>query len=224
MNEARLVVRCEEVSKAYRTETEVVEALVECNATLRRGRITVATGPAGSGKSTLLRIVAALDRPTSGSVWVFDKEVAALSSRGRQRLRREAVSYVFQRPWDNFVPFLTVGDHLRSYGVHGRAEQLSILGRLDLGAQIDKTPAELSGGEQQRAGFAQALAGRRPIVVADEPTAELDHESAARVLDAVELLAEGGAAVLIATHDPDVLEIAHEVMTLRDGRVVPSDE
>ena len=220
MSDERPVVVCEEVSKTYRTDTEFVEALAGCNASLMPGQITVATGPSGSGKSTLLRIVAALDQPSSGAVLLLDRDVAGLSFRRRQRMRREAVSYVFQRPSDNFVPFLSVGDHLRTYGVHERAAQLRILDRLDLSSQIDKAPGELSGGEQQRAGFAQALAGRRPIVVADEPTAELDRQSAARVLDAVKLLAEGGAAVLIASHDEDVLAIADSITRLRDGRVV----
>jgi putative ABC transport system ATP-binding protein len=220
MNDARPVARCEDLSKTYRTHTEFVEALVGCNTTLFPGQITVATGPSGSGKSTLLRIVAALDEPTSGDVWLLDRNVAGLSPRKRQKLRRDAVSYVFQRPGENFVPFLSVGDHLRMCGVHERAVQVQILDRLDLGSRIDQVPAALSGGEQQRAALAQAVATRRPIVVADEPTAELDRASAARVLDALELLAEEGAAVLIASHDENVLAIADSVTRLRDGHEV----
>lgn len=224
MSDVRPVARCEDVSKSYKTHTEIVEALVECNTTILPGSIAVATGPSGSGKSTLLRIVAALDEPSSGSVWLLDRDVGGLSPRKRQKVRRDTVSYVFPRPSDNFVPFLSVGDHLRVCGVHERAAQREILERLDLASRIDHVPAALSGGEQQRAAFAQAVAARRPIVVADEPTAELDHASAARVLDAIKLLADVGAAVLIASHDEDVLEIADSVTRLRDGHVVDVHE
>lgn len=220
MSDLRPVARCEDVSKYFRTRTEIVEALVECNTILLPGRVTVATGPSGSGKSTLLRIVAALDYPSFGGVWLLDRDVAGLSPRQRQKLRREAVSYVFQRPADNFVPFLTVAEHLRMCGVFERAAQLQLLDRFDLVTRVDQLPSALSGGEQQRAALAQAVATRRPIVVADEPTAELDQASAARVLDAVKLLAETGSAVLIASHDENVLAIADSVTRLRDGREV----
>jgi putative ABC transport system ATP-binding protein len=127
------------------------------------------------------------------------------------------VSYVFQRPSENFVSFLSIGDHLRIAGIRERARQTEILERLDLAARIDEMPATLSGGEQQRAAFAQAIAATRPVVVADEPTAELDHASADRVLDAMETLAESGACVIVASHDERVVRIAGSFVRLRDG-------
>jgi ABC-type lipoprotein export system ATPase subunit len=217
MNEEESVVRCEGVSRSYWTETGVVEALDDCTVELFPGRIALISGPSGSGKSTLLKILAGLDQPTSGEVWLAGHRFDALPARRRRRLRARLVSYVFQRPSENFVSFLSVADHLRIAGVRDRAQQSEILEHLDLADRIDELPGTLSGGEQQRAAFAQAMVARRPVVVADEPTAELDHASADRVLEAMEKLAESGACVLVASHDERVMRIADSMVALRDG-------
>ena len=144
------------------------------------GRSRRSWGRPGSGKSSLLRVLTGIDRATSGDVWVGPRNVARASARGLRRLRRDTVGYVFQRPSDNFLPNLTIGEHLRLAARDERATDLDVLDRLGIGHRVDHLPDELSGGEQQRAAFAQAVVAGSAVVVADEPTAELDSDPRSR--------------------------------------------
>jgi putative ABC transport system ATP-binding protein len=212
--------RCVDLVKTYRTPTGAVHALRGVSLGFAPGKLTAVVGPSGSGKSSLLRVLTGIDRATSGDVWVGPQNVAHASARGLRRLRRDVVGYVFQRPSDNFLPNLTIGEHLRlAADGSGAPEQSDILDRLGIAHRIDHLPDELSGGEQQRAAFAQAVVAGSAVVVADEPTAELDSESGTLVMDGVRALVDTGVTFVVATHDGAVRRLADEVIELEHGRV-----
>lgn len=216
-----LAASCEDLVKSYWKETGQVRALKGIDAEFPKGAITAVVGPSGSGKSSLLRLLAAMDRPTSGAVLLGDTRVDSASSGTLRHLRRNRVGYLFQRPSDNFVSYLTVREHLRVARGRGGTEMTHGPGELlqDLGIahRIDHLPAELSGGEQQRAAFAQILSAGSNMIVADEPTAELDSISAAAVLDIMRTLAGKGVTFVLATHDANVTSVADHVIELNHG-------
>ena len=207
----------------YRTPTGEVHALHDVSCSFSRGAVTAIVGPSGSGKSSLLRLIAGMDRPSSGSLVVEGLDVGGGSAAVRRRLRRDLVGYVHQRPSDNFLSHLTVGEHLRLAGRGPNGAWASDLGGLldllGIGHRVDHLPSGLSGGEQQRAAFAEALATGASIIVADEPTAELDVASSEGVLDRIVALAAEGVTFLLATHDPAVMAIADERLELEHGWV-----
>jgi putative ABC transport system ATP-binding protein len=202
--------RCRGLSRTFETSVGAVRALPPLDASFRLGEITAVVGPSGTGKSTLLRILAALDRPSGGSLTVGGRELADASPRVLRAYRRANVTYVAQRPADNFVPHLAVLEQTPA-----PAHAAELLGEFGLAGRDRARAAELSGGEQARAAFALALARGRPLIVADEPTAELDRGSAHRLLDAVRAHAGRGVAFVLATHDPDVIAVADSVLELR---------
>jgi len=201
-----------ELSKTYLTPSGGIEALHAVDADFHAGEITVVVGASGSGKSTLLRALAGLDRPTSGSVRVAGHELAEATSEALRRHRRERATYVSQKAADNFIPHLPLREQ-----DDGRA--LPMLAEFGLAHRLDARSVELSGGEQARAAFALALARGTPLLLADEPTAELDRGSAGPLLAAIRDHARAGTAVAIATHDEDVIAIADRVIRLDRGRV-----
>jgi ABC-type lipoprotein export system ATPase subunit len=213
-----LAARCEEVERRYRTGSGEVRALRGVTARFESGVITAVVGPSGSGKSSLLRLLAGIDRPTSGTVWVGGIRVDRASARARRRLRRHVVGYVFQRSSDNFFPHLTIREHL-TLVTRGRApERVWELARsLGMEARLDHRPAELSGGEQQRAAFAVAASSGARLLVADEPTAQLDDESSEALMRHIHRLPQQGVTVIVATHDPLVRAAAGAVVELEHG-------
>jgi len=208
--------RAHGVSKTYVTPTGGIEALHEVDAEFRAGEITAVVGASGSGKSTLLKALAGLDRTTAGSLLVGGRDLAQATPGALRHHRRETVTYVSQKAADNLVPHLTMREQ-----DDGRA--VTLLGEFGLGHRVDARPVELSGGEQARAAFALALARGTRLVIADEPTAELDRGSAGPLLEAVRSHAGAGTAFVIATHDDDVMAIADRVVRLDRGRVVAAD-
>ena len=206
---------CRALSKTYVTPSGGIEALREVDGEFEQGVLTAVVGASGGGKSTLLRALAGLDRPTSGQLLVDGRDLAGASPAELRRHRRERVSYVTQKPADNLVPHLTLAEHAAE-APHARA----LLADVGLGARLGARPVQLSGGEQARAALALALARETPVIVADEPTAELDSGSAHLLLEAIERHAQRGATFVIATHDPDVWSRAGQVLRLERGRVV----
>lgn len=216
---------CRGVGKTYRTATESVPALVDVTLAVPRARVTVVVGPSGSGKSSLLRLLACLDRPDTGEVSIAGQRVDRLRPRARRRLRRQQVAYLFQRPGENLLPYLdAVGQVRLAAQLRGAAlsadEALALLDRLGLAGRADHRPAQLSGGEQQRLAVACGVVGSPALVVADEPTAELDTAAAERVLAAMEDLTGGGVGFVVSSHDPRVMAIADGFIRLDHGRVV----
>lgn len=223
---------CEDLVKTYRTASGEVRALKGLSAEVPASALLAVVGPSGSGKSSLLRLIAGLDRPTSGTLVVDGTSVHDASARSLRRFRRATVGYLFQRPSDNFLPHLTVGEHLRlARGLTHRPpriEQEVLLSTLGIEGRVDHLPSELSGGEQQRAAIAEVLMGGATIVVADEPTAELDSTSASHVMDTMVELARAGVTFVVATHDRSVMRRADAALELdhgirRSAASVPAD-
>jgi putative ABC transport system ATP-binding protein len=211
---------CRSLSKTYATASGGIEALHSVDASFALGEITAVVGASGSGKSTLLKALAGLDRTSSGSLVVAGTELAEATPSALRRHRRTLATYVNQKAADNFIPYLTVAE--QAEGDHEAAVEL--LTGFGLAHRVHSLPAELSGGEQARAAFALALLRGTPLLIADEPTAELDTGSAAPLLETIRSHAGAGTAFVIATHDPDVMAIADTVLRLERGRVISPDE
>jgi putative ABC transport system ATP-binding protein len=220
-----LAASCAGIVKVYQGPAGEVPALKGVDVELPASAVTALVGPSGSGKSSLLRILAAFDRPTAGSVVIAGVETSGLRPSALRSIRRRTIGYVFQRPADNLVSYLTVRQHLRqaarlggrAAGWADRADEL--LDTMALRDRADHRPAELSGGEQQRAAFAAALMTGPSLVVADEPTGELDSASAQALLACVTGATGRGTAFVIATHDPVVATAASRTYHLRHGSI-----
>jgi putative ABC transport system ATP-binding protein len=218
----QVAARCEGLVRIYWSASGEVHALKGVDAVIPAGRLTAITGPSGSGKSSLLRILAAQDRPTAGRAEVAGQSLAGLSTHRLRALRRRQIGYVFPRPPQNLLPQLTVAEHLVAAArIRGRgADDVDeLLERLGLADRRAHRPGELSGGEQQRTAFAAALVGQPALVVADEPTSELDSTTTAGLLAAVHDVTRGGTTVVMATHDPLAAAAADQVIHLRSGAV-----
>jgi putative ABC transport system ATP-binding protein len=219
-------VTCAGLVKIYWTPTGEVHALKGIDARFPTAAVSAVVGPSGSGKSSLLRILAAMDRATAGSVSVGGARLDGLSGTRMRQLRRRLLGYVFQRPADNLIPYMNLTEQLmlaaRLRGMPRRraAAQLDeLLGALGVGDRRHHLPRQLSGGEQQRVAFARAVIGDPPLVVADEPTAELDADSGAALLTTVRALTVRGTAFVVATHDQAVVQAADRTLYLRHGAV-----
>lgn len=223
------IVEIEAVTRVYRQGAHEVHALRGLNLQIARGEFTAICGPSGSGKTTLLNVIGALDRPSSGSVRLEGRELGAMSQRQRSNMRRDRIGFVFQSY--NLVPVLSACENaemvLALQGVpraERRAQVLRLLGEVGLGGMEQRRPDELSGGQQQRVAFARAIAAQPAVVLADEPTANLDSENAARLLDLMQRLnRERGLTFLFATHDPRVMARARRIVRVEDGRVAQDE-
>ncbi len=217
------VTRRFEVPRRHGAASSVL-ALDDVTTDIAAGRLVVLNGPSGSGKSTLLAMLAALDRPTAGSVTLQGRDLGALDRAGRRRVRRSTAVMVLPQPADNLLlaqtgrsNLLTVAHHR---GVVDDAEQAldDLVALLGLGRFVDNACGAMSGGEQQRLAIASALVGAPPLVLADEPTGALDANSAATVIEALQTAVAQGATVVVATHDPHVVAAADDVIRLDHGR------
>jgi len=224
------VIRGFAVEKAYASVTGDVRALRAVDLSVEPARITSIVGPSGSGKSTLLRIIGCLDRATGGRIELDGIDLGRLSSGARRRLRRTAIGYVFQSPDRNLLPYLSAAEHLELAGRLRRRRATgdatgpaagvgSLLELLGLQHRSGARPAELSGGEQQRLAFAMAVIGRPRLIVADEPTAELDTDAAIQLVGLMRRLRDGGSTIVVASHDQVVVEAADRTMRLSHGAI-----
>ncbi len=220
-------VEVDDVFRVYATEEGTAAALQGLSLRIREGEIVAVLGPSGSGKTTLLRILAGLDRPSAGKVRAFGVDLRRLRGRRLDRYRSRLLGYADQRYSDALAPELTVGElvSLRlALGGEPRREQrrraAELLEQVGLGARGDAHPRELSGGEQQRIALCAALAHRPRLLLADEPTGELDAGNAALVYELIgELARAQGTTVLVVSHDPGSASIADRIVHIRDGRV-----
>jgi putative ABC transport system ATP-binding protein len=218
---------CYQVVKVYRIGRAGTMALDGVTKEFPPARLTVVAGPSGCGKSTMLRLLACVDRPTSGAVTLQGHSIADATKRSRRRLRRRNIGYLFPDPIENLVEYLTAAEQVRLAaalrGERIRDDEIAVIfERFGLAHRLEHRPREMSGGEQQRTSIACALVGRPALVVADEPTAEVDSVAADRILDGVRVLCDEGTAFVIASHDPRVIERADHVLRLDHGRVVES--
>ena len=214
----------ENLHKTYVTGEARVSALAGVSFTVERGDFVALMGPSGCGKSTLLHICGAMDRPTSGAIRLGDRDLSALEDDDLTRVRREQVGFVFQ--FFNLLPTLTVADNialpcLLAGVAPAEAEQRvrALADRVGIAQRLHHFPQQISGGEMQRAAIARALIHQPSLVVADEPTGNLDSENGAVVLSLLTALnTELGVTVLLATHAAEVASAAKRVLKMRDGR------
>jgi putative ABC transport system ATP-binding protein len=210
------------ISKVYRTQMVQTHALRELDLSVRAGEFLAVTGPSGSGKTTLLNIAGLLEDFSSGEYRLDGVDVSRLSDDARSRLRNERIGFIFQS--FNLIPDLNLFDNvdvpLRYRGLP-RAERRrrieAALERVGLASRMKHYPAELSGGQQQRAAIARAVAGEPPLLLADEPTGNLDSQMAREVLEILEQLNAQGATVVIVTHDPELAARAQRNVHMVDG-------
>lgn len=223
------VLQLDNVAKEYRRGDERVKVLTEFDFTLTAGEFVVVTGPSGAGKSTLLHVAGGLDAPDVGTVSVAGRDVWAMSPGARAAFRRRNLGFVFQ--FFNLVPMLTAVENvslpLVLDGVAARsadARAAELLQRVGLGDRAGHRPAELSGGQMQRVAVARALVARPSLILADEPTGNLDSHSSIEVLDLLRSLSEeDGAAVVMVTHDRAAAGYGSRELHLVDGRACAAD-
>jgi len=219
------IVEVRDVTRRYTQGRVTVDALRGLDLDLQSGEFTAICGPSGSGKTTLLNLIGALDRPTSGTIRLEGHELGEMSRRERSHLRRDRIGFVFQAY--NLMPVLTAYENaeivLALQGVPAaerKARVVKLLDDVGLAGLEDRRPDELSGGQQQRVAIARAIASEPAIVLADEPTANVDSETAETLLDLMQRLnRERGVTFLFSTHDPRVMARAGRVIRIVDGRV-----
>jgi putative ABC transport system ATP-binding protein len=220
------LVELQDVSKAYAEGDAVREVLTGARLSLHRGEFVALLGRSGSGKSTLLNLISGIDLPTRGSVRVEGRDLSGLSERERTLLRRERIGFVFQA--FNLLPTLTVEENVRlpleltgrtGAAADGRVREL--LAQVGLGGREHSFPDRLSGGEQQRVAVARALAHSPPLLLADEPTGNLDEQTGKQVLELlVNLIRRDNACALVVTHDPALAARADRAYVMEAGRLI----
>mgnify|MGYP001128625882 CR=1 FL=1 len=220
------VLKVENLVKTYKLGAVEVNALQGVNLELKTGEFVAIMGPSGSGKTTLLNLIGALDKPTKGKVYVDGKDITGMHGRALTKLRRFTVGFVFQ--FYNLIPVLTAYENIELpllvAGVSGKDRKKRIKELLDLVGLTPRAkhrPDELSGGEQQRVAIARALANRPKLILADEPTGDLDSKTGREVISALrDLCKREGVSVIVITHDSMVAEMADRVLLMRDGQFV----
>jgi putative ABC transport system ATP-binding protein len=220
-----MVVRTESLTRTFGRGASAVHALRGISFTVRRGELVAICGRSGSGKTTLLNILSGLDRPTSGRAWVGAEEVTAMSREEQLRLRRERVSLVFQS--FALLPMLSAAENV---GVPMRLSRLdsatrekrvtALLELVGLAGNGHKRPHELSGGEQQRVGIARALANNTELLLADEPTGQLDSQTARQIMGLIRSIAHAeGITAIATTHDRELMDLADRVLIIQNGQL-----
>jgi putative ABC transport system ATP-binding protein len=222
---SQVMVAVSEVSRTFGSGHTAVHALRSVSLTVRRGQLVVLCGRSGCGKTTLLNIIGGLDQPTSGRLEVAGRELTRMTERERLALRRGTVAFIFQS--FGLIPMLSaaenVGIPLRINGAPARTREervATMLAIVGLSEHAAHRPDELSGGQQQRVAIARALAGRPEILIADEPTSQLDLETGRQIMRLLlTVVRSEGITALVATHDEALIDLADEVIRLEDGRV-----
>lgn len=217
------MLRCEQLTQSYRSGQGRLTVLQDISFSVDAGEFVALVGPSGSGKTTLLGLLAGLDRPESGSVWLDGTDLGALDEDARAAVRGAKVGFVFQSY--HLIPTLTAQENvevpleLRGEPDPTRARELLV--RVGLGERTGHYPAQLSGGEQQRVALARAFSARPRILFADEPTGNLDQRTGAAIIDLMTALnREAGTTLVLVTHDPDLAGRARRILRLADGRLV----
>ncbi|HEY8584930.1 MAG TPA: ABC transporter ATP-binding protein [Capillimicrobium sp.] len=215
------------VEKRYGSGDTLVTAVSGVSLRIDDGELVVIAGPSGSGKTTLLQLLGALDRPTGGRLVFEGREVDAMSDRELARLRRETLGFVFQQ--FNLIPTLTAEQNVEAAmpdrpGAARRERARALLGRVGLAHRLGNLPSQLSGGEQQRVAIARALANEPRLLLADEPTGNLDSDTGEQIMGLLRDLHGDGLTVVLVTHDPEIAGRAPRVVRMRDGRVADAAE
>ena len=223
---ANVLMELRNVTKAYHLGSVGLNALNGVNLKIERGDAVVIFGPSGSGKSTLLNMLGALDRPTRGSIFLEGINLARLSDGGLSKIRRERIGFIFQT--FNLIPTLTALENVmlpvtpvERDKTKLRRRAKALLAGVDLAGRMDHRPSQMSGGEQQRVAIARALINNPSIILADEPTGNVDSKTSEDIMTLLSRLnREQGQTLIIVTHDAQITKIASRIVRLLDGRVV----
>lgn len=223
------IIRLDAVSKWYRQGEDRRSVLDQASVSIREGEFITIRGRSGSGKTTLLNLLAGLDLPSRGEIWIDGTDLTALGDRGRTLFRRAYIGIVFQ--FFNLIPTLTALENVRlpleltGQGPDAEARAIGLLKEVGLAGREREAPENLSGGEQQRVAIARALIKEPRLLLADEPTGNLDRDTGEHVLDLLEELTRArGKTLIVATHSRQIAERADRVLTIRSGKLVAADE
>jgi putative ABC transport system ATP-binding protein len=218
------LIETKDVWKTYRMGDEIIHALHGVSFTIQRNEYIAIIGPSGSGKTTLMNIIGCLDTPTKGEYWLNGKLVSAMNDDELARVRNQEIGFVFQT--FNLLPRATALHNVELpliYSGVPSAERLQrarrALEQVDLAHRMHHRPNELSGGQRQRVAIARALVNNPSIILADEPTGNLDSATSREIMALLDVLHERGNTIIVVTHEPDIAAYAHRVLTIRDGRI-----
>lgn len=218
------VLKVRNLSKTYMQGKIPVHALSDVSFDVEKGEFLSIVGPSGSGKSTLLSMIGLLDKPTTGSVFIDDKEITKAKESEVPRLRREKIGFVFQH--FNLIPTLTALENVDIAMRFARVQKnerkkraVDLLTQMGLADRMKHKPSELSGGEQQRTAIARALSNRPAIILADEPTGEVDTKTRDMIVNLLKELSKEGQTILVVTHDTAVSQQTGRIIRMRDGRI-----
>jgi putative ABC transport system ATP-binding protein len=222
----QLAVHCRDLKKSFGTGDAQVMALRGIDLDVRRGELLMLVGPSGCGKTTLISVITAILNQDSGSCEVFGQDLQSMNQTERTRFRGVSIGFVFQ--FFNLLPALNAVENVSvPLLINGKsrknaeARATEILGEVDLGARLSALPAQLSGGQQQRVAIARALVHDPTLIVCDEPTSNLDHETGRSVMETLRGLAKNpGRALIVVTHDPRIFEFADRIAHMDDGKII----
>jgi putative ABC transport system ATP-binding protein len=218
------VVRAEKLIKMYRRGADEIRAVDDVSFTVEQGEFVAVVGPSGAGKTTLLQLVGCMDTPTSGALFLSGKETSRLSDGELTRLRRDHIGFIFQH--FGLLPTLTVAENVGISGLFRRHDAKTkaridqLLERVGLAHRRHHRPSQLSGGEMQRVAIARALVNEPKLLLADEPTGNLDTATSDSIIALIKELSRDGLTVVAVTHNPSLAQAADRCMTLRDGRIL----
>ena len=222
--EAPTVIRLTDIEKVYQTKTIETVALQQINLSIRKGEFVSVMGPSGCGKSTLLNIMGLLDEPTQGTIEIDGAQVKSYSDKTLARIRNQKIGFVFQSY--HLINDLSVVDNVElpllyrpMSGRERRQRALEALDKVGLSARTRHFPSQLSGGQRQRVAIARALAGQPEIILADEPTGNLDTKTSYEIMELFENLHAKGNTIIMVTHEEDIAKYAHRIVRLRDGLI-----
>ncbi len=223
------MMRLQQLCRDFQVGDQVVHALDHCDLEIQPGEYISVMGPSGSGKSTLLNILGLLDRATSGTYWLNDEDVSTLDDNALAEQRQENIGFIFQS--FHLIPRLTAVENvelpmlLSGEAVAARRERArEVLEAVGLGTRLHHRPDQLSGGERQRVAIGRAIVMKPGLLLADEPTGNLDSRSSAEVVEIIEQLNADGISLMVVTHDPDLGQRARRHLFMRDGKIISDDE
>ncbi|MGE5384219.1 MAG: ABC transporter ATP-binding protein [Omnitrophica WOR_2 bacterium] len=222
------VIRLESITRFFKVGAEIVRALRGISLTIKKNEFVALMGPSGSGKSTLMNLLGCLDTPTSGSYWLNGKDVSKLQDDDLAEIRNKEIGFVFQT--FNLLPRLTALDNVAlpmiyaGFGKNDRTQRaLDVLEQVNLTDRIKHKPNELSGGQRQRVAIARAMVNKPSIILADEPTGNLDSVTSIDIMGLIEEIHKAGNTIILVTHEEDIARHAHRIIRLSDG-MIASDE